>query len=191
MKNTSPKDMPLLEVEGKNIVLFHPHIPTNAISYVTDTLQSRWIGQGPKVNRFEKKFSEKFCNDNTCIAVGAGTDALHLSYILAGLEEGDEVITTVFTCTATNIPLLYMGVKPVFADVQKDTLNIDPKHVAELVNEKTKAIICVHYGGLPCDMDELQAIANKWNIPIIEDAAHAIGAYYKGKSIGEISDFTM
>jgi dTDP-4-amino-4,6-dideoxygalactose transaminase len=191
MKTSAPKDMPLLEVDGKNIVLFHPQMPTNAIKYVTDTLQSRWIGQGPKVDKFEKEFSKKFCNHNVCISVGSGTDALHLSYILADLKAGDEVVTPVFTCTATNIPFLYMGVKPVFADVQKGTLNIDPKHVNELVNEKTKAIVCVHYGGLPCDMDEIHAIAKRWNIPVIEDAAHAVGATYKGKNIGEISDFTM
>lgn len=191
MKTSSPKDMPLLEVDGKNIVLFYPQIPTNAADYVIDTLQSRWIGQGPKVDKFEKYFSKKFCNDNVCISTGSGTDALHLSYILADLKPGDEVVTPVFTCTATNIPLLYMGVKPVFADIQKGTLNIDPNHVNELVNEKTKAIVCVHYGGLPCDMDELHAIAKKWNIPVIEDGAHAVGAKYKGKNIGEISEFTM
>jgi dTDP-4-amino-4,6-dideoxygalactose transaminase len=84
-----------------------------------------------------------------------------------------------------------MGVKVVFADVQENTLNIDPNHVRKLVNKKTKAIVCVHYGGLPCDMDELQAIADKWNIPIIEDAAQALGGSYKGKMIGSISDFTI
>lgn len=185
------KDMPLLDVEPGNIVLFHPHIPKKTIEYVTDTLNSRWIGQGPKVEQFEKEFSKRFCPTHLSIAVGSGTDSLHLAYILAGLKPGDEVIAPVFTCTATNIPLLYMGVKIVFADVQKETLNIDPLHVKKLVNEKTKAIVCVHYGGLPCDMNELNRIAAEWGIPIIEDAAHAVGAKYNGKNIGEISDFTM
>ena len=184
-------EAPLMEVSGENIVLFHPHVSEKAKSYVNDTLSTRWIGQGPKVDRFEKMFSEKFGNGNLSLTCGSGTDALHLSYLLANLKEGDEVITPLFTCTATNIPFLYMGVKIRFADVQPGTLNIDPKHVRELVNEKTKAIVCVHYGGLPCDMDELQAIATEWNIPIIEDAAHAVGAKYKGKYIGSISDFTM
>jgi perosamine synthetase len=188
---TPPKDMPLLEVKAENIVLFHPHMPAKAVEYVTDTLNSRWIGQGPKVDKFEKLFSTKFCNELTCASVGSGTDALHLAYILAGLKAGDEVVVPVFTCTATNIPFLYMGVKVVFADVQEGTLNIDPKHVEKLITEKTKAIVCVHYGGLPCDMDELHAIGKKWNIPVIEDAAHALGGTYKGKSIGSISDFTM
>jgi dTDP-4-amino-4,6-dideoxygalactose transaminase len=156
-----------------------------------DTLSTRWIGQGPKVEKFETEFSRKFCNKRTAVAVGAGTDALHLAYVLADLKPGDEVISPVFTCTATNIPFLYMGVKVVFADIAKDTLNISVDHVRELVNEKTKAIVCVHYAGLPCDMDELSTIAKKWNIPIIEDAAHALGASYKGIPIGAISEFTM
>lgn len=184
-------EAPLMEVSEKNIVLFHPHVSEKAKSYVNDTLSTRWIGQGPKVDKFEKMFSEKFGNGNVSLSCGSGTDALHLSYLLANLKEGDEVITPLFTCTATNIPFLYMGVTIRFADVQPGTLNIDPKHVRELVNEKTKAIVCVHYGGLPCDMDELQAIASEWNIPIIEDAAHAVGAKYKDKYIGSISDFTM
>jgi len=184
-------DLPILEVGGDNIVLFHPHIPKNAVKNVTDTLSTRWIGQGPKVELFEQEFSRKFCNGRSSLAVGSGTDALHLSYILAGLKPGDEVIAPVFTCTATNIPFLYMGVKVIFADVDKNTLNISVDHVRKLVNEKTKAIVCVHYAGLPCDMDELISIAKEWNIPIIEDAAHALGASYKGIPIGAISDFTM
>ncbi len=184
-------EAPLMEVGEKNIVLFHPHISDKARQYVNDTLHTRWIGQGPKVDKFEQEFSKKFGNGNVSLTCGSGTDALHLSYLLANLKPGDEVITPLFTCTATNIPFLYMGVKIVFADVQPGTLNIDPNHVRKLVNSKTKAIVCVHYGGLPCDMDELQKIATEWNIPIIEDAAHAVGATYKGKHIGSISDFTM
>lgn len=186
-----PKDMPLLDVKGKNIVLFHPHVPQKAIKMVSDTLRTRWIGQGPKVERFETQFGNKFCGSNSAVAVGSGTDALHLAYLLAGIKKGDEVVSPVFTCTATNIPLLYIGAKIKFADVKKDSLNIDPQHVSKLVSRKTKAIVCVHYGGLPCDMDELGKIAARYNIPIIEDAAHAVGAFYKGKSIGAISDFTM
>jgi dTDP-4-amino-4,6-dideoxygalactose transaminase len=190
MKKIS-KDMSLLEENDKNIVLFYPHIPKRAIEMVTETLKTRWIGQGPKVTIFETKFRKKFCGNHGTIAVGSGTDALHLAYLLAGIKSGDEVIAPVFTCTATNIPLLYIGAKIKFADVEKDTLNIDTQHVANLINEKTKAIICVHYGGFPCDMDALQSIAASYGIPIIEDAAHALGASYKGKKIGSISEFTM
>jgi perosamine synthetase len=191
MKNSPQNELPLMNIETGNIVLFHPHMPANATKYVTETLQTRWIGQGPKVEKFEGEFSKKFCSGDPAISVGSGTDALHLAYILADIKEGDEVIVPVFTCTATNIPFLYMGATIRFADVQPGTLNIDPQSVKKLVSEKTKAIVCVHYGGLPCDMDELQSIADAYNIPIIEDAAHAVGAMYKGKSIGSISDFTM
>lgn len=184
-------EAPLMEVGKENVVLFHPHISERARQYVDDTLRTRWIGQGPKVDLFEERFSSMFCHGNSALSCGSGTDALHLAYMLAGLKQGDEVVAPLFTCTATNIPFLYMGVKIRFADVQPGTLNIDPNHVRELVNEKTKAIVCVHYGGLPCDMTELQDIADHWGIPIIEDAAHAVGASYKGKPVGSISAFTM
>jgi dTDP-4-amino-4,6-dideoxygalactose transaminase len=143
------------------------------------------------VERFEKLFQQRFAMGNPAIAVGSGTDALHLAYILAGIKEGDEVVAPVFTCTATNIPLLYLGAQVKFADVQRDTLNIDVGHVRKLVNSKTRAIVCVHYGGLPCDMDELHGVAGEFGIPVIEDAAHALGATYRGIPIGAVSDFTM
>ncbi len=132
-----------------------------------------------------------FAKNNPCIATGAGTDALHLAYILAGLKFGDEVIAPVYTCTATNIPFLYMGVKIKFADVDPVTMNISVKSVKKLITSKTKAIVCTHYGGLPCDMDELKKIASQKKIPIVEDAAHALGATYKNKPIGSLSEFTM
>ena len=185
------KDMSLMQDKSDNIVLFYPHVSELAKSAVMETLDSRWIGQGPKVKLFEEEFSNKFGSNSPAIAVGSGTDALHLSYMLADLRPGDEVIAPVFTCTATNIPFLYMGVKINFADINPETMNIDVNHVRQLMNQKVKAIICVHYGGLPCDMDELQLIADEWGIPIIEDAAHAVGAKYKGVDVGSISDFTM
>lgn len=190
VKEKPMNELPLMG-EGEGIVLFYPHVPASAIPAVTEVLQSRWIGQGPRVTQFENEFEEKFTGGGKALAVGSGTDALHLAYILAGLKEGDEVITPVFTCTATTIPFLYMGVTFRFADVDPLTLNINVNHVRQLVNEKTKAIVCVHYGGLPCDMAELQAIADEHNIPLVEDAAHALGATYRGKPIGSLSDFTM
>jgi len=185
------QDMSLMQAESENIVLFYPHVSELAKKSVIETLDSRWIGQGPKVKLFEENFSKKFGSNSPAIAVGSGTDALHLSYILAGLKPGDEVIAPVFTCTATNIPFLYMGIKIKFADIDVSTMNIDTNHVRQLMNNKVKAIICVHYGGLPCDMNKLKSIADEWNIPIIEDAAHAVGAKYKGVDIGSISDFTI
>jgi dTDP-4-amino-4,6-dideoxygalactose transaminase len=185
------KDMSLMQDDSDNIVMFYPHVSKLAKKAVMEVLDTRWIGQGPKVKLFEESFSNKFASKLPAIAVGSGTDALHLSYILAGLKPGDEVIAPVFTCTATNIPFLYMGIKILFADIDPNTMNIDVNHVNQLINKNVKAIICVHYGGLPCDMDELQSIADEWSIPIIEDAAHAVGAKYKGSAIGSISDFTM
>lgn len=183
-------ELPVMK-EGEGITLFHPHVPESAVQAVTEVLRSRWIGQGPRVDQFEADFASKFCPAYAAVAVGSGTDALHLAYLLAGLGEDDEVIAPVFTCTATNIPLLYVGAKIRFADVDPETLNIHVDHVRELISEKTKAIVCVHYGGLPCDMDELTELAGAYQIPLIEDAAAALGATYKGTSIGGISDFTV
>lgn len=193
MQLTSKKGMDeaqLMETE-EGIVLFHPQIPASAIERVSKVLSGRWIGQGPLVDEFEKTFENRYGKGKKALAVGSGTDALHLAYILAGLQPGDEVIAPVFTCTATNIPFLYMGVKIVFADVDPNTMNLNIEHVRQLITEKTKAIVCVHYGGLPCEMDALTELSKTYNIPIIEDAAHALGATYKGKVVGEISPFTL
>lgn len=184
------RDASILPPTGENIVLFHPHIAETAAEGIADTLRTRWIGQGPKVELFEQRFAATLGLSHSPVAVGSCTDALHLAYVLSDLQPGDEVIVPVFTCTATNIPLLYHGIKIRFADAQIDSMNIDPDHVRSLVSEKTKAIVCVHYGGLPCDMDELQAIADECGVPLIEDAAQALGATYHGAPIGSISDFT-
>ncbi len=172
------------------IVLFYPHVPELARNAARAVLDTRWIGQGPLVDEFERVWTEKFAAPNKSIAVGSGTDALHLAYLTAGIKEGDEVIAPVFTCTATNLPLLYQKAKIVFADIKKDNLNIDPEDVARKVTPNTKAIVCVDYGGLPADLDELMAIANEYHIPLIEDAAQAHGAKYDGKWIGSIADYT-
>lgn len=174
----------------KNIVLFYPHVPIAARNAARRVLDGRWIGQGPKVDQFERLWEKKVSGGHTAVAVGSGTDALHLAYILAGIKKGDEVITPVFTCTATNTPLLMIGAKIRFADINRDNLNISWKSVKRLITEKTKAIVCVHYGGLPCNLDELQRIATAIKVPLIEDAAQAHGATYKGRMIGSISDFT-
>ena len=124
------------------------------------------------------------------MSTGSGTDALHLAYILAGIKKNDEVITPVFTCTATNIPLLYIGAKIKFVDADPNTMNICIKDLKKKITKKTKAIICVHYGGIPCDMDEIKKIAKKNKIKVIEDAAQALGGKYNKQNIGTISDFT-
>lgn len=177
-------------IKKKKIVLFHPYISPSAIEAVKKTLSSRWIGQGPKVDEFEKLWEKIISSPHKAIAVGSGTDALHLAYILAGIREGDEVISPIFTCVATNVSLLYQKAKIIFADVQKDSLNVNPKDIARKITPRTKAIVVVHYGGTPCDMDEILAIANKHKIPVIEDACQAHGTVYKDRKIGSISDFT-
>jgi perosamine synthetase len=174
----------------KPIVLFYPHVPKEAIDAVGKQLETRWIGQGPAVDEFENIWYQKISKPNTAIAVSSGTAALHLAYILAGITEDDEVISPVFTCSATNTALLYQKAKIVFADTKRDSLNIDPEDIKRKISYKTKAIVVVDYGGLPCDLDEIRMIAQQWNIPVIEDAAQAHGAKYKGKMVGSISDFT-
>ena len=176
--------------DKKGTVLFYPYIPKKSLKILENRLSTRWIGQGPMVDRFEKKFSKIFLNGNECVSTGSGTDALHLAYILAGIKKNDEVITPVFTCTATNIPLLYIGAKIKFVDVDPNTMNICIKDLKKKITKRTKAIVCVHYGGIPCDMDEIQKIAKKFNIKVIEDAAQALGGKYKKQNIGTISDFT-
>lgn len=189
IKEKSLNEHPLMDTND-GIVLFYPNIPKNAGKYINEVLNSRWIGQGPKVEEFEQKFEAKFSTPCKSLAVGSGTDALHLAYLLSDIEADDEVIVPVFTCTATNIPLLYIGAKIVFCDIDHN-LNIDADAIEGLITPKTKAIVCVHYGGLPCDMDKIWALAKKYNLKVIEDNAHAVGATFNGKIIGSQSDFSM
>ena len=185
------KDFPLMKDRVGSVPLFYPHIPKSSIKSLKKVLTGRWIGQGPLVDIFEKQFQKKFTKNLPCIAVGSGTDALHLAYLLAEIKKNDEVICPLFTCTATNIPLLYIGAKIKFADVDPDTLNISIDHVKKLITKKTKAIVFVNYGGLPCDLKELNSIAKKNNIKLIQDAAQSLGSTYNDKPITEYSDFTI
>jgi perosamine synthetase len=183
-------DLPIMD-PNEGIVLFHPHIPNSTNYAIAEVLKTRWIGQGPKVEQFEDLFLKEFSISGSAIATGSGTDALHLSYLLSNLKEEDEVLAPVFTCTATNIPLLYLKANIKFVDVNPNTLNICIEDLKRKISEKTKAIVCVHYGGLPCDMTAIGELAKKFNIPVIEDAAHAVGAKYKNQFIGNISEYTM
>jgi dTDP-4-amino-4,6-dideoxygalactose transaminase len=149
--------------------LFNPYVPFSAIEMVKDTLVSRWVGQGPKVDEFEKRFSEKF-NQKYCVSMNSGSSALETAYELVGIKPGDEVITTPLTCTATNIPLLRMGAKIVWADIRKDTLCIDREDILRKITPKTKAIVNVHLGGIESDIGEMP-------VPVISDAAQALGIF--------------
>ncbi len=184
-------DYPLMKDKRGNIPQFYPHIPKKSVKALKKVLSGRWIGQGPLVDLFEKKFQKKFTNKNPCIAVGSGTDALHLSFLLAGIKKNDEVICPVFTCTATNIPLLYIGAKIKFADINPKTFNISIEHVEKLITKKTKAIVFVNYGGLPSNLKELNDLAKLNNIKLIQDAAQSLGSTYNKKPITDYSDFTI
>jgi len=185
------KDYPLIKETKKSVTQFYPHIPKNSVNAIKKVLSGRWIGQGPLVDKLEIIFSKRFGHNMPSVAVGSGTDALHLSYILAGIKKGDEVICPVFTCTATNIPLLYIGAKIKFADINPKTFNIDVDSVKKLITKKTKAIVFVNYGGLPCDLSELTNIAKKNKLILIQDAAQSLGATYQKKPITSYADFTI
>jgi len=163
---------------------------------VMDTLCERhedgrlWVGEGPKVKAFEQKLKDRF-GFRHLVALNSGTAGLELALALAGVGPGDEVITTAQTCTATNMPILRAGAKCVFADIQYLTGNIDPNDIETRITQRTKAIMCVHWGGYPCDMDALNDIGERYNIPVIQDGAHALGATYHDMPIGVTSDYFM
>lgn len=144
----------------------------------------RWIGQGPLVDKFEEEFGKKFGFKN-CAMVSSGTAALHLAYVLSGVNDGDEVISSVLSCTATHHPLIMQGAKIIFADIDPNTLNINPDDIEKRITKKTKAIVVVNYGGLTCDLDRIMKIAKKHNLKVIEDAAQSVGAKNYAKA-----DFT-
>jgi dTDP-4-amino-4,6-dideoxygalactose transaminase len=184
-------DFPLLESKKKSYPLFYPYVSKKSIKGVSNVLKTRWIGQGPLVDVLEEKFKKKFAKNNECVAVGSGTDALHLAYILADIKKGDEVIAPLFTCTATNIPLLYIGAKIKFADIDPRTMNISIEHVKKLITKKTKAIVFVNYGGIPCDLGELNKIKKKYKVTLIQDAAQSLGSKYRNKNITDYADFSI
>jgi perosamine synthetase len=161
------------------IVLMHPYVPSEAISAVSEVLRGRWIGQGPKVEEFEQCFSGRM-GGRAAVAVGSGTDALHLAYVLAGIKPGDEVLAPLFTCTATNLPLLWMGAKIRFVDVAPNSLNVDMAHLASLATPKTKAMVIVHYAGSP--VHNYVQMGHYRTGVLIEDAAQALGAEWLGKA---------
>lgn len=173
----------------KKINLFKPFMGAAEAAAVKKTLLSGWITLGPRTEEFEQKFA-KYVGAKHAVAVNSATAALHLALIVLGVKKGDEVITTPLTFATSAEVVLYVGATPVFADVQEDTLNIDPKSIEKKITKRTKAIQVVHYGGQPCDMDEINRIAKKHKIPVIEDAAHAAGAVYKGKRVGGSGNIT-
>ena len=150
---------------------------------VKSVLNSSWIGTGPIALEFEKKFS-KYKNINYAKSLNSCTAALHLSLLLLNLKKNDEIITTPLTFAATINSIILAGGKPVLVDIRNDTYNIDEKKLEKKITKKTKAILIVHFAGIPCDMDPIVKIANRYNLKIIEDCAHAIESKYKNKNTG-------
>ena len=158
------------------------------IRAVTKALKSDWLTTGPMVEKFELLLQNIV--GAPCISVSSGTAALHCAYAAIGLEPGDEVITPPITFIATQATAALLGAKVVFADIQKDTANIDPNAVAAAITPRTRAIVAVDYAGHPADLDELRKLADKHKIYLIEDASHSIASTYKERPVGSIADIT-
>ena len=164
-------------------------VSEQAIANATATLRSGFLSEGKQVRRFEEELSARLGLVRP-VALNSGTTALHLALVLAGVRSGDEVIIPPQTFIATGMAVLMQEATPVFADIQYHTGNIDPRSIRERISPKTKAIIPVHWAGYPCDLDEINEVAAAHNLAVIEDAAHALGATYRGKPISAISRFT-
>src|SRR5258707_6322708 len=166
-----------------------PHITQAEIDEVADTLRSGWLTTGPKTKRFEREFAERV-DAPYAMAVNSGTAAMHLALDAIGLQPGDEVIVPVYTFTATAEVVVYFRARPVFVDVDPITCNLDPTQLERHITPRTRAIMVVHIAGLPAEMDAILALAKAYDLPVIEDAAHAFPAKYRGRMIGTISDLT-
>lgn len=172
----------------KQIKLFHPNFGNEEKKEIIKTLESGFWASGSgqrQVKKFEKKF-QKFVNAKECIAVSNGTAALHLALSIFDIKN-KEVIIPSLSFVSTAHAIVYNGGKPIFVDVEPDTLCIDPKKVKEAVNKNTKGIIPVHFGGMPAKLDEIEKIASKNSLFIVDDAAHAVGTTYKNKTIGQFN----
>lgn len=167
-----------------------PDITQAEIDEVADTLRSGWLTTGPKTQRFESEFSE-YVGAKCCLGLGSATAGLFLGLKALDIGPGDEVITTPYTFAASANVILHAGARPVFADVRESDFNLDPERVERALTPRTRAIIPVHFAGHPCDMDALADISNRHGLEVIEDAAHAIGAEYRGRRIGSFSRLTV
>lgn len=175
----------------QNFLVFgKPFIGEEEIKEVVDTLRSGWWGTGPKTEKFEKEFAN-YTKSKYSIAVNSATAGLHLALRALDLKTEDEVITTPLTFVSTVNVILHAGAKPVFADIDRNTWNINPKEIEKKITKKTKVILPVHLHGRPAEMDTIMSLAKKYNTHVIEDAAHAVEAMYHGGKIGSIGDITV
>ena len=179
----------MIIVSNIKVPIAKPIIGDEEIENVVEVLKSGMIAQGPKVEEFEQKFAE-WVGAKYGIAVNSGTAALHVALLSCGIGEGDEVITTPFTFIASGNSILYTGAKPVFADIDLKTYTLDPSSIESLITENTKAILPVQLYGQSADMDEINEIAEKYGLIVIEDAAQAHGATCNGKKVGSMGDMS-
>lgn len=167
-----------------------PTIEEEEIREVVDSLESGWITTGPKVKRFEDDF-KSYVGAPYAVPLSSATAGLELALMAMGIGPGDEVITTPMTFAATVNVMIHVGAVPVLADIEPGTLNIDVSRVREKITPRTKAVVPVHFAGLPCDMDAIFALAEEFNLKVLEDAAHAVGTEYKGKRIGSLDTVSV
>ncbi len=178
-KTSAPHSMPF----------YRPDIGEEEVAAVLETLRSGWLTVGPRVQQFERDFAEAI-GCAYAVAVSSCTAALHLGLNAIDLKPGDEVITSTLTFTATGATIVHAGAKPVLADCTPDTLNLDPNDVERKVTSHTRAIVPVHYAGHPASMDDILQIASQHRLTVVEDAAHALPASYRGRRVGTIGDVT-
>jgi len=169
------------------IPVSRPSFGEEELASVKTVFDSGWLGLGAQVLEFEQEVG-KFLGAKNVVCTNAGTTALHLALDALGIGKGDEVIVPSFTFVATIQAITETGATPVFCDIHADDLNMDINDVRKKISPKTKVIMPVHYRGIPCDMDEIQSLAKKHNLKVVEDAAHAFGSSYKGKKIGSFGD---
>ncbi len=159
------------------------YIDEEDIRAVVEVLRSDFITQGPKIREFETALA-RTCGARYAVVFSSGTSALHGAYFALGLSEGDEFVVPPITFTATANAGLYLGAKPLFADVEPDTGNIDPSSVEELISPRTRLVVAVHYAGHPADMEKIREIADRYGLKVVEDACHALGARYREFPVG-------
>uniref|UniRef100_UPI004055B5E5 UDP-4-amino-4, 6-dideoxy-N-acetyl-beta-L-altrosamine transaminase n=1 Tax=Acetatifactor sp. TaxID=1872090 RepID=UPI004055B5E5 len=176
-------------VRDKSISYGRQYIDQDDIEAVVETLKSPFLTCGPKISELECKLCE-VTGAKYAVAVSNGTAALHLAAMAAGLKAGDEAIVSPITFAASANCVLYCGAKPVFADINPETYNIDPQSIRKLITPATKAIVAVDFTGQAVELDEIRQICKEYNLVLIEDAAHAIGTKYKGQPVGSIADMT-
>ncbi len=181
----------------KEIPFHKPYITAEEIDGVVDAVKSGWLTMGPKTVEFEQKFRDYVFAGNGvehgrqfAVSFNSATAALHLALKAAGLKQGEEVILPTNTFIATAEVVTYFGAVPVLCDIEEDTHNMDASKIERLITKKTRAVIPVHFGGQPCDMDEIVSLARAHGLAVIEDAAHALPSRYKGRLVGTIGDIT-